>query len=159
MNAARYYSAAFGGVVVSASQDLFEIWSGSDSPTEILGVHIGQSSDAGDAEDEMLRIRFRRGNTTSGSGGTSITPRPLNPLMTVAYLGTVEANNTTKASLGTEHILLEDTFNVRAGYVWTPTPECSIIIGGSGQFGLAVELVTAPADALTMSGTIFFRCF
>jgi hypothetical protein len=57
---------------------------------EDVAVTITQSSDAGDAQAEMLPILIHRG-TATGSGGTSVTPSPLN-LGDPAYSGTVNVN-------------------------------------------------------------------
>ena len=69
----RIYSVVFSAVAVSAAQDLFEITPADDKPVEIVGIELGQSSDAGDAADELLQISIIRGFTTSGSGGTAPT--------------------------------------------------------------------------------------
>jgi hypothetical protein len=70
-----------------------------------------------------------------------------------AFGGTVEANNTSPSTEGT--ILHSDCWNVLNGYVWIPTPECRPVISPSGR--LIIELQTAPGDALTMSGTVYFE--
>ena len=70
-----------------------------------------------------------------------------------AFGGTCEANNTTQSAEGT--FLHSDTFNVRAGYQFIWTPETRPVVSPSGLF--IVELQTAPADSLTMSGTIYFE--
>lgn len=105
----RVYSATFSAVSVAAAQDLFEIVAASAKPVRILGAEIGQYSDAGDAQDELLSIQFIPGYTTSGSGGTSVTPAPIDPGDT--------------AFGGTALIRHASPFNVRAGYVWMPVPD------------------------------------
>lgn len=152
---ARTYAATFSQVAVTAVQDFFEITPATDKPVEIVAVHISQSSDAADAQDEMLSVEIVRGNTTSGSTGSTVTPRPLDQNDTAAG-ATVEANNTTKASAGTEHRVHSESFNVRAGLVYIPVPEARP--RGAGSTGrICVRLVTAPADSLTMDGTVIFR--
>lgn len=150
----RLYSVVFDAVAVTAAQDLFEVVAASGKPVTLHSLRIGQSSDAGDAQDEQLRIRIRSGQTTSGSGGTTPTPVPLNP-GDAAFGGTTEVNNTTQASAGTIVTHLSDAWNVRAGYVWCPTPEERIGLAAGGR--LTVELPAAPADSITLSGTLVFE--
>lgn len=150
----RTYAVTFSAVAVSAAQDLFEITPADDKPIEIVGLELGQSSDAGDAQDELLQISIIRGHTTSGSGGSAPTPTPMSPNSAAAGF-TAEVNNTTAASAGTTTTLQTTCWNVRAGYVqWFPEgcrPVC-----GQGNTTIVVRQ-TAPADAITMSGTLYVR--
>ena len=145
------YSVTFEEVAVTAIQDLFEIVSAADSVTVIHSIKIGQSSDAGDSESEQLNILIHRGST-SGSGGSSATPAPRN-LGDAAFGGTCEVNNTSQSTEGT--ILDSYPFNVLAGLNEVFTPEERIVISPSGR--VIIELQTAPADSLTMSGTVIIE--
>ena len=147
----RMYSATFEEVAVTAVQDLFEVVAAADSVVVVHGLIISQSTDAGDTESEQLNVLIHRGST-SGSGGTTVTPAPMN-LGDAAFGGTVEANNTTQATEGT--ILHAEAFNVMAGLAIWWTPETRPVISPSGR--LIVELQTTPADSLTMSGTIYLE--
>ena len=69
--AGRIYTVEFEGTAVTAAVDFFELTPADDKPIEILGLFLSQSSDAGDAADELLRYRVIRGHTTSGSGGAA----------------------------------------------------------------------------------------
>lgn len=151
----RVYTVEFEGVAVTAIQDLFAIAPGAQKPCAIVGVLIAQSSDVGDAAEEILRIRFIRGHTTAGSGGTAPTPQPLDDQDAAATF-TARVNDTTIASLGTAENLISHAFNIRTGLeLWFP-PEArcriDLVIAGNR---LVVRLLAAPVDALTMSGTIF----
>ena len=148
----RMYTASFGGVAVTAIQDLFELNAPSDSVVALHAISVTQSSDAGDSEAEMLRVQISRSTGTSGSGGTTLTARPHN-VGDAAFGGTAEANNTTQATTTT--VVREETFNVQIGWFYRPAPEERIILSPGGA--LVVELPTAPADALTMSGSITFE--
>ena len=67
--------------------------------------------------------------------------------------GTIEANNTTQSTEGNQ--LHAECFNIMAGLaIWWP-PECRIVISPSDR--LIIELQTAPADSLTMSGTVYIE--
>lgn len=149
----RKYSAQFNNVAVSAAQDLFEINAPSTKSVILHSVFVGQASDAGDAQAEMLRILIIAAASTSGSGGSTPTAAPLDS-GDAAFGGTVEVNNTTVATGGTPITKHADCFNVQAGWVYRPTPEERIAIPGGGR--LVINL-PAPADSLTMSGTAIFE--
>ena len=68
------FSATFSAVAVSVAQDVFELVAPSNSRVAIHSVSLGQYSDAGDASAELLSVTILRGHTTSGSGGSSVTP-------------------------------------------------------------------------------------
>lgn len=150
----RTYAVTFSAVSVSAAQDLFEISPASNKPIEIVGIELGQSSDAADAQDELLQISIIRGHSSSGSGGSSPTPAPMSPNAAAAGF-TAETNNTTAASAGTTATLHTGCWNVRAGYInWFP--EDARPAATAGNLSLVVRQ-TAPADAITMSGTLYVR--
>ena len=150
----RIYTVTFSAVAVSAAQDLFEITPADDKPVEIVGIELGQSSDAGDAMDELLQISIIRGFTASGSGGSAPTPAPLSPADTAAGF-TAEVNNTTLANTGTTTTLHSDAFNVRAGWVYIPPLDARPVVN-QGNTSLVVR-TTAPADSVTFNGTMIVR--
>lgn len=145
---ARIYTVPFTAVTISAAQDLIEINMASTKSGRLISFYFGQSSDAGDAEDEMLRYSIITAHSTSGSGGSSVTPQPNDP-GDAAFAGTAEANNTTPATGGSPITRKSDTFNVRAGLAYRPHRDEQIKIPPSGR--LVINL-TAPADAITGSG-------
>jgi hypothetical protein len=153
----RLYTVVFGAVSVSAAQDLFEITPADDKPVEIVGLSLCQTgnSDVGDAAEECLRFSIVRGHTVSGSGGSAPTPVVIKPNDTAAGF-TAEVNNTTIANTGTTTIIHEDSFNVRAGYLnwWPPGAEPT---ANQGNTTIVVRLNSAPADAITLSGTLYVR--
>lgn len=151
----RVYTVEFEAVAVSAQVDFFEITPADDKPVEILGIFLSQSSDVGDAAEEILRWRVIRGHATSGSGGTATTPRPLNRSDSAAGFA-AETCNTTIASAGAPLNLHSDTFNVRTGLqLWLP--EGCEWEATQGDTTIVIRLMAAPADALTMSGTLYIR--
>lgn len=151
----RLYTSCFQAVAVTAGQDLLSLLATSTVPLKIHYFSCGQSSDAGDAQDELLRIRFRRGMTTVGSGGSAPAMNPLDVRELTAATATARANDTTPASIGTIVEIWEECFNVRSGYIFMPTPELRPTIGISTRG--AFNLPSAPADSLTMSGTIVWE--
>lgn len=152
----RIYTVQFNAVAVTAQQDFFEITAAAGKNCRILAVMLGQTSDVGDAAEEMLSILFKSGATTSGSGGTA--PTPVTSNVTDAAAGfSAEVNNTTKASAGTIVTHHSDVFNVRSPYIWLPPERMQIELTGSRRF--TVELATTPADSLTCNGTIYVEEF
>ena len=149
------YSSVLDTAATAAAIDFFELLTPADAVAIIHSVRITQSTDAGDAQAEMLELVMRRvtGAPTSGSGGTTNE----NPLMQGApAAGSIcEAGNSTKLTGGTSVDLLREGFNVQVGFFWTPTPEERIIISPSTR--LVVELVTTPTDALDFHGTLIFE--
>jgi hypothetical protein len=153
---AKVFTATFSAVAVSAAQDVFEIVAGTDYRVQILECRLGQYTDFGDAAAELVSIRVIRGNTTTGSGGTAPTPRPTSAWGSEMAFSTVAANNTTPASNGTEEVLLADSFNVAAGFLYAPDD----VDDGAFTLRPGQRLcfrITAPADALTMNGTLTFK--
>lgn len=146
------YIVSFDAVATTAQTDIFEIVAPSDQSIIIHELGISQTSDFGDAQDENLKIQIIHGFTTSGSGGSTPTPAPLQSGATAA--STVEANNTTVATTGTTKTLLQDAFNVRAGYLKLWTPETRPEAKGAKRL---VARLSAPADSLTLSGYMIFE--
>ena len=151
----RIYTVSFSAVAATAAVDFFELTPADDKPIEIMGLFIGQSSEFGDAAAEALPYSVIRGHTTSGSGGSAPTPRPLNRSDSAAGF-TAETMNTTAASVGTTHTLHADAFNVFPGEkLWLP--EGCEWEAAQGDTTLVVRLGAAPADSITWSGTIYVR--
>ncbi len=150
----RTYAITFNAVAITAAQDAFEITPADDKPVEIVSIELGQTTEAGDAADEMLGVQIIRGFTTSGSGGSSATPVPLKPADTAAGF-TAEVNNTTLANTGTTTTLHSAAFNVRAGWNYIPPLDARPVVN-QGNTTLVVRL-TAPADSVTFNGTMIVR--
>ena len=149
----RLYTAQFSAVAVSAAQDLFEIVAPSDAIVKIHNIRLGQTSDVGDAAEEILLIKLNSGATSSGSGGGSYTPVPIE-LGDAAFGGTCEINNTTQAADGTIVTHHAWPWNVRGPFEIIFEPETRPVLSPSRR---CVLTIPAPADALTMMGTITFE--
>ena len=151
-----FYTATFEAVAVTAAQDFFEVAPADDKPVKFCGIMLSQSSDVGDAAEEILRITITRVPThTSGSGGTTPTPRLISSVGTAAGC-TVEANNTTIATTaGTLENIYAYQFNIRVGLELFLPPEFQPIFAQASAG--VVRLAAAPTDSLTMSGTLLFE--
>ncbi len=136
----------------SAIQDFFQALAAAAVPFIVHAVRIGQSSDAGDAQAEMLRIRLARTDfTINGSGGTTPTLLPHSPASPVSST-VLEANNTTLSTVQTP--FLEDTFNVQSGWLYIPGQRELILVPAGVTNGFIVGLPAAPNDPLDMTGEI-----
>lgn len=147
------FVAAFAAVAVTAAQDVFELVAPASARVAVRKAVLGQYTDAGDAAAEILSVQIIRGYTTSGSGGAAITPVNLAPWSRTAG-ATVERNNTTAAQDGTGSVLWAEAFNVQAGWYYDPPPEERILLDAGDRL---VVRITAPADSLTLNGTLVFE--
>lgn len=148
----RIYTGFFENVAITAVQDLFSVQVPADVLCRLWEFGIFQTSDVGDAAEEILRIRIRRqtGAFTVGSGGSAVT-------MVRAHEGdaatslTVRANDTTPA-LATFEDLPILGWNVRIPLEKLWTPESAPTFFASSE--LIIDLPAAPSDSLTTSGYI-----
>lgn len=138
----------------SGDYDLWELVPADDKPIEIVAMTLGNKSEVGDAQDEMLSINIVRGNTATGNG-TTTTPQLLDPSDPAASFG-AETVGSTPANTGTSVTLVADTFNVRAGGQWV-FPELMRPKVSQANTGMYVRLTSAAADDLTLSGTLWVR--
>lgn len=143
------YSVNFTSVAVTAQQDFFEYTAPSDAIAIIHAVELTQSTDVGDAASEGLSILHKRGATTTGSGGSTATPVPLD-FGYAAAGGVAKVNNTTKATAGTIVTMRPSNWIIQSPYLWLPTPEYRHTLSPSQRY--TVELATTPADSITISG-------
>lgn len=152
----RVYSVTFQAVAVTAVQDLFELLAGSSFGFHLLSVHLSQSTEIADAEEEMMRIAIEghSGAITSGSGGSAGAEVPTN--IGNAASGVVsEINNTTEMSGGAKVTHHEEAWNVRVPMTLIWMPETRIYVAPTD--GLTVTLLSTPTDSITMSGTIYYE--
>ena len=160
IGAGRLYTVEFHAVAISAAQDLFYVKPAADKICIIEAIYlsnVGGTADAGDAQEELLRIEIIRvpATVTAGSAGNSNTPNPLSTNDTAAGF-TARINDTTVAtSSGTILYLHSDGWNVRVPYVWLPPPEHRPIVANAQA--IVGRLNTAPADAVTCNGTCYVR--
>lgn len=151
----RLYQVPIPFVAQTAQIDLFELTAASSKPCRIHEIKLYQSTEFGDAQEEQLTLKLKRafGSVTSGSGGTTPTPVPIDPNDAAAGL-TAEVNNTTKLVVGTGTITDERLFswNVRMPFEQIFTPETRPYIA-SGEKKV-LELTATPADSITIGGHV-----
>lgn len=151
----RLYTIQFSGVSIAAAQEVFTFNPASGRPIRLHSVYIGQSgtADAGDAQEEFLAYQILRGATTVGSGGGTVTPRPVDANDPAAG-GTYRINDTTLASGGTAVVLHSHSFNVRVG-LELRLPDVERYRTQNGAL-IVVRFPNAPADPILMYGTAKF---
>ena len=155
------YTVTFSAVAVTAAQECFQLVAPAARWLSIDHIFLGQYSDAGDAQDELLSVLIITGYTTVSAGGGAFTPLPLDSRRPAAT-ATARINDTTLATAGTAATRWAETFNVRAGWyfpgkdshVIVPRPQQRKILVAPGA--QAVVRITAPADSITMNGTLMF---
>ncbi len=151
---ARTYTVEATGAA-AAAVDFLEFLPADDHPCLLLALIVSQSTEAGDAQDEMISLLIKRGGTlTSGSGGSAPTPRPVD-FGDVAACFTAELLNTTKGSFTGGVNLHRSSFNVRAGFEMFWTPETAHKFGQANQ--CLVEMLSTPADSITWDVTAYIQ--
>lgn len=133
---------------ITAQIDVFEVTPADDKPVILHELRMWQTTELGDAAEEIIGLQIIRGLATTGSGGgtPTIVPRLAND--TAAGFA-AECRNTTLATAGTAAVGFSDAWNVRIPYIWTPTPEMRPVCAQSSTL-FVVRLMAAPADSLTM---------
>ena len=151
----RMYAVDIAPAAITVAADVIEITPADDKPIKVHGFEIFQTTDLGDAQEEIIGLFWIRGHTVSGSGGSTPTPRPLNPNDAAAGF-TAETLNTTPANTGTTVQLQRHGWNVRipTPVVYTPEgrPEAS-----QANTTLILRMAAAPADSITMSGYVLIE--
>jgi hypothetical protein len=148
----RIYNLPLARTAVTVAVDLAEILTAATHICVVHSIELTQSTDVKDAEEEMLQLAWKSGQTTSGSGGnTGVTPIPI-LIGDAAHGMTVETFNTTKASAGTIVTHKVWDWNVRVPFIYVFTPENRLVIPPSTRATL--ELVAAPGDSITIGGQI-----
>ncbi|MGW8178353.1 MAG: hypothetical protein ACWGQW_06245 [bacterium] len=104
---------------LDAVEDLWEVFPASQNPICIHSIRLGQSTLEADANAGMARVSLRR-DTATGTA-TTLAARPLLPGTELAD-AVVKHSHTVDAA-GTETVLIEDSWNVQAGWLYLPTPE------------------------------------
>lgn len=148
----RVYVVDLAPTAITVAADLVELTPADDKPIAILGFELLQTTDVGDAAEEIIGVEWIRGHTTSGSGGATPTPRPVNPSDAAAGF-TAETLNTTAASVGTTNILQHHGWNIRIPTQIVYTPE-QYPMASQANTTLLLRMMAAPADSITISGQI-----
>ncbi len=145
----RRYSVGFTDVAVTAIQDLFQI-EAKTVPVILHSIVLSQNSDVGDAAAENLTVRIRRVTDAL----TNVTAEVKLDNRDADALADLNVNDTTPFTTGAVTIHPE-CWNIAIPFIWMPPPELRIIVPVDEV--VTVNLVSAPNDALTMSGVMYFE--
>lgn len=156
----RLYTVTFTNVSITATQDLFYIKPAADKLCVIEAAYlsnVGVAADAGDTQEELLRVEVIRvpATVTVGSGGGTYTPVAASVNDSAAGF-TARINDTTVATTsGSLQPLHSDGWNVRIPFVWMPPPEHRFPVANAQA--IVVRLNAAPTDPILCSGTLYVR--
>lgn len=154
----RMYTIVDKARATTVARDLVEILAASAKNLRVHGWAFSQTSEVGDAQEEFVQVTANRGvgSVTSGSGGASATPQPLDDA-DAACGATVEVGNTTVMATGSGSLeeLEAHSVNVRAPYLMIYTPEMRPRIAAGNRWTL--ELETTPADSITYNLTVWIE--
>ena len=142
-----YYVTSASTAAPTAAFDAVEIVEAGSGLVLIKRLYVWQTSDLGDANEEVLRADWVRGNTTTGSGNqtTVITP---NNSFDPAGTFTAKLLATTPATAGSPLSLCVQGWNIRQPLelIFPPGEELILRNGERGCLR-----ISAPADAITVN--------
>lgn len=150
------YSAPIDALAFTTATDVFEMTPVADRAVVILGMRLCQTTDLGDAQEEVLRIGLYR-DATAGSTGTALTEVKYG---NDAGSGTVQmavvANRGTASTGGT--LIDVIGWNIRIPLEWFPVPELRPKFSNLAAEGptSTFRLLTAPTDSITISGALYW---
>jgi hypothetical protein len=159
----QLYTVPFAGVAVTAVQDLFYLLAPTTSRLALCRIEVFQTTDVGDAASEHLAYTIKRAAAgTVGSGGNAATPVPVKGHTNAKVAATTaRINDTTQATGGSPVTVLASAFSIFKGLIYAPRYGASddtderITVEAGGRIVLSLD--TAPADSLTMHGTLMFE--
>jgi hypothetical protein len=127
-----------------------------DRPAIIYGLDLGQTTDLGDAQEEVLMIGIYR-DCTAGSTGTAATEYVYNNVAAgVTPTMQVVSNRGTASTGGTLIGIIP--WNIRIPLEWRPIPEMRPKFSNIAAEGptSTFRLIAAPADSITVSGVLYW---
>jgi hypothetical protein len=142
-----FYTASQDAQSISTAVDLMFCTVAADVPVRLWGFDIGNTSDLGDTNEEVLRIGIYSGVTGGGSGSalTEVGMDDRAPTVAAAWVGqgTASTGGTLRKTI---------YWNVRqAGPAWIAMLEQATIHISAATDPIAFRLLAAPGDAITLS--------
>jgi hypothetical protein len=149
----RTYDVSFEQVAVTAAQDLVTILGAAGKICRIKRVRVSATDTSiPTAQMLSLRERYLPVTVTAGAGGSTPTPRQLDPGDAAASV-TAHANDTTKTTTnGTALVVNEIGCHIYAGYDYTYPPDARPIVGPSEAF--VFELLSTVSGTVHLSGGV-----
>lgn len=159
----RAYVVEFHNITLTnagGNQDLFYIKPAADKICLIEAVYlsnVGVAADAGDAQEELLRVEMIRlpATVTVGSEGASMTPNPLATNDAAAGFTARTNDKVVATTSGTAVNLHSDGWNIRVPYVYMPPPEHRAIVANAQA--IVFRLESTLTDDVVCNGTMIVR--
>lgn len=149
----RIYAVTYNGTLTAAGgdTDLLSIQPADDKPVKLRGFRLSQTSEVGDSAEEGVRVTVKRlpATFTVGSGGSAVTPIPMDSADAAAGC-TTRCNDTTVSTTSSTAVTLEEIgWNERNSPCdfWYPDERFSPK-AKQGE-GLVVRMETTIADDMT----------
>jgi hypothetical protein len=146
------YSAPIDALAFTTATDVFEITAAASTRVMIHQLELCQTTDLSDAAEEVLRIGWYRG-VTAGATGTALTESPYNDSNNGAATAAVVANRGTASTGGTLLHIIGWNIRIPLEKIWTPETRPILELSTVGTF----KLLAAPADSITVSGTLLWE--
>jgi len=143
------YTVTDDNVAVTGAIDICEGTVAADFPVYLHLLEILQTTDLGDAAEEVIRIGVMKG-VTAGSGGTAATEVALGSSANPTAQSALTTFRTTASTGGTR--LWNFGWNIRIPTTWTPLIEHRPRIDSSDD-PYSFRLQAAPTDSLTCGMT------
>lgn len=148
-----FYTASQDAQAITTAVDLMHGTVAADVPVRLWGFDIANTTDLGDANEEVLRVGIFTG-VTGGATGAALTEVPVHdrgPTATAAWLG--------QAAASTGGTLRKTIYwNVRqAGPAWIAQTESASIRVSAANDPIAIRLLAAPADSITLSYEVLWQ--
>ena len=140
------YYASDDAVAVTGAIDVIEGTVAADFPVSLQLLELMQTTDLGDAAEEVIRVGLFRG-VTSGSGGTAASEQggsSANP----SAQNAITTFRTTASTGGTRILIFGWNIRVPTPCRWVPEDEVRI---DSSDDPYSFRLMAAPSDSITCS--------
>lgn len=149
------YTTNFDNVgITNAAQDIWEFVAGATTGILIHSIRITwvPTITSGVAQDVRLQLRAVVRSTT-GSGGTAVTPRAVNPRMTVAAAATTTRTVTTPGTVG--NAWSAEEVSVIVPYERIFTPDQRIFVPPATRY--CINLEAGGGATINASSEIYFE--
>lgn len=157
----RIYPVPFNGTITTSGTNT-DIWSfapAANKPIKLRGFTLGQTTEFGDAAEEIVRVTVLRlpATFTVGSGGNSVTAvASIGSSVDTVWGMTARTNDTTVAtSSGTTQTLDDMSWNLRNTPYERWYPDAQFSPGAFNAQGLIVRCESTVTDDITFSGVAF----
>jgi hypothetical protein len=147
------FSAPLTPASITVAVDLFHVTVAAENAVTLVAMELYNTTDVQEAQEEILSIALVRGVTGGGTGGSALTELNYGDGGGSAVSAAVLGLNTTVSTGG--NVLAHMGWNVRVPFLWCPIPELRPTID-STQDPVVFRLLAAPADAITIGGTIYW---